>query len=262
MKNRILILILLFCSLKSFACSCIYNNLAQEYLDADFAGIVTVKKTYDTKDLRFDNDLKRSTYIAELVFEKLYKGTEFDVLNMYGKATMANDDDRYFGSCDLFIQKGERYIIVLKKNSNGEFWGSQCTRLIPLSAEENKVNDNEELINTYSNLFSNIEKHKKSFSNHIFLNFNDKTLRLNDKTNYPESDFTKLNIGKPSENVGFYKVVLDENLKISKIVPIKKVGFRDKEIEKMIKRNLSLNKYDVPQYASKEYLLLLSFEDF
>ena len=261
MKNRIFILILILCSLKIFGCSCIFENIAQDYLDADFVGIVTVKKTYDTQNIQFKNNFKRSTYKAELVFEKIYKGTEFNVLNIYGKANIENENDFFVGSCDLYIEKGEKYLVILNKNKNNEFWVSLCSRVIPLSSEENNTTDDLEKINSYSNLFSNIEKFKDSFSKLKFVNFSHKTLKSNDITNELETDFTKLNINKPNEKVGFYKIVLNNNLKISKIIPIKKIGVKDKEIENIIKKNLSLDKYSYPHYNSKEYLLLLSFED-
>ncbi|MDR2237845.1 MAG: hypothetical protein LBE92_17110 [Chryseobacterium sp.] len=262
MKNTILLLILIFSSIKTLACSCNFKNIAQEYIDADFVGVVTIKKTYDNKNIQFENNIQR-TYKADLVFEKIYKGKEFDALNIYGatKAEIADGEELFFGGCDLFVEKGEKFIVILNKNKNNEYWVNQCSRLIYLSPDDH-FDDESEKINSYSNLFTSIEKYKDHFSELKFVNFYDKTLVLDDRTNHLKSDFTKLKIKHPSEKIGFYKVTLNDKMKISSISAIKKVGAKDQEIEKIIMKNLSLSDSQYAKNRSKELLLLLYFEDF
>lgn len=262
MKNSILLFILIFCSIKTWACSCIFENIAQEYMEADFVGIVSIKKTYNNKTVELAKDFQRSTYKADLAFEKIYKGNEFDVLNIYGKANVTDDEPLLFGGCDLYVEKGEKYLVILKKNQNNEYWASMCSRVIYLSSEQNPLSDESEIINSYSNLFSGIEKYKEQFSTLKFVNLYDKTLRLNHKTNKLESDFTKLKIGDPSDKIGFYKVILNDKMKIDHIVPIKKVGTRDEEIEEIIMKNLSFPQYAYSKNKPEELLILLYFQDF
>lgn len=261
MKNSTLLFILIFCSIKTWACSCIFENIAQEYMKADFVGIVSIKKTYDNKTVELVKDFQRSTYKADLAFEKIYKGNEFDGLNIYGRINVTDANSIFVGGCDLSVEKGEKYLVILKKNQNNEYWASLCSRLIYLSSEQNPLSDEAEKINSYSNLFSGIEKYKEQFSTLKFVNLYDKTLRLNHKTNKLESDFTKLKIRDPSNKIGFYKITLNDNMKIDHIVPIKKVGTRDEEIEKIIMKNLS-RVQGYSENKPKELLLLLYFQDF
>lgn len=262
MKNSILLFILVFCSIKTWACSCIFENIAQEYMDADFAGIVSIKKTYDNKNVDVAKDFQRSAYKADLAFEKIYKGNEFDALNIYGRINVTDGNSLFVGGCNLYVEKGEKYLVILKKNQNNEYWASLCSRIIYLSSEQNPLMDESEKINSYSNLFSEIEKHKEQFSTLKFVNLYDKTLKLNNKTNKLESDFKKLKIGNPSDKTGFYKVTLNDEMKIDHIVTIKKVGTRDEEIEKIIMKNLSRVQSGYSENKPKELLLLLYFQDF
>ncbi|MCE3075935.1 hypothetical protein [Chryseobacterium gwangjuense] len=257
MKKNLLLIFFLFFTLKIFACRCSSENIVQEYLDADFVGVITITKTFDENILKYKSGSENYFYKAEMNFDKIIKGKKLNFLNVFG---IISDKKDFYQGCSLYLKPGEKYFVILKKNQNNEYWISSCSRIIRLSYH-NLINEENRLINSYTKLFENIEKYKNQFSNLKFEDFYDSSETRMTYPYTPHTDFIKLNISNPYDRIGIYKVLTNKDLKIKKIIPIKQVGEKDIEIENLILKNLQLYKYGKRNNKSNKSLLLLYFDD-
>jgi len=253
MKKSLLLILLLFFTLKLSACRCGPENIAQEYLDADFVGVITITKTSNNNTLNGNY-----VYKAEVNPNKIIKGQKLNFLNVFG--VIDQDKQMYYQGCSLYLKAGEKYLAVLKKNEKNEYWVDDCSRMIHLSYH-NLLDEENETIKRYTNLFENIEKYKNQFSDLRFNKFYDASEKRMTYPYTPHRDFIKLNISNPYDKIGIYKVVINKKLKIEKIISIKKIGEKDRKIEKLIIQNLLIDQYEIRKNKSTESLLLLYFDD-
>jgi len=118
-----LLLILIFLSVKFSACKCHTDIIVQDYFEADVVGIITIDSTYgDT--IWEDRTFGSRTYKAKIHFDKLYKGQKFEELNIIGNSKSINS-----GACETQVKLGQKYLILLNKNSEGEYVISQCSTI-------------------------------------------------------------------------------------------------------------------------------------
>jgi len=257
MKLKSLLFFLLFITLKLSACRCGSGNIAQEYFDADLIGIITVTKTFDGS-IKANGDHKYDNYKAKIDFNQIIKGQKVNFLNVFGAKDKGIND---YQGCSLALNSGEKYLVILKKDQNNEYWVDLCSRMILLSYH-NSIDEENEIINRYINLFKNLEKYKNQFYNLKFEKFYDLSEKRITYPYTPHTEFIKLNISQPSKKLGIYKVFTDKNNKIKQIIPIKKIGEKDKKIEQLILKNLEIDHPHRDENKYKESLLLLYFDDF
>lgn len=257
MKLKSLVFFLLFITLKLSACRCGSENIAQEYFDANLIGIITVTKTFDGS-IKSNGDDKYDIYKAEIDFNQIIKGQKVNFLNVFGAKGKGIND---YQGCSLALNSGEKYLVILKKDQNNEYWVDLCSRMIRLSYH-NKMDEENEAIKRYINLFKNLEKYKNQFSDLKFENFYDLSEKRITYPYTPHMEFIKLNISQPFEKIGIYKVFTDKNSKIKRIIPIKRIGEKDKQIEQLIVKNLEIDRPHRDKNKYKESLLLLYFDDF
>lgn len=259
MKKNLLLIFFLFFTLKLSACRCGSENIAQEYLDADFVGVITITKTFDESTLKDDNGFDYEFYKAEVHLDKVFKGQKFNALNAFG--VLEDKFGMHSMDCSISLKPGQKYLAIIKKDKKNEYWVDNCSRMVLLNYHHSLDEENE-TIKHYTNLFENIEKYKNQFSDLKFNKFYDASEKRLTYPYTPHTDFIKLNISNPYERIGIYKVILNKKLKIKKIVSIKKVGEKDKKVEKLILKNLLLDQYETQKNKSSKSLLLLYFDDF
>lgn len=215
------------------------NNFAQDYLDADVVALVTIKNTYENKEYKI-NGMQLRSYSADLNFERIYKGKEFNTLNVFGTTTYASS-----GACEKLVKKGEKYLIMLQKNNKGEYFVSSCSTM---------PNVDNLSINKYEKIFSIIDKNRSKILFRKFANYDDESQVYDNKTNKLLTDFDKLNTNFKNK-IGIYNVTIDEGGRVEKVISIEKIGEKEKEIQRLIKNNLII--YDGFETKKGEYLILL-----
>lgn len=235
-----------FCNL--FACRCVLDHFAQDYLEADFVGVITITETFgDRKQDR--NGSLMDVYNAKINVEKIYKGKAFSELNIFGKTTHA-----YTGACERLVKRNEKYFVLLQKNSNGEYFVSSCS---PMSKLNNEKSINEEL-KEEQKIINYLEKYKTKFLGLKFVDYFDNSENWDDTNKKLTTDFAKTFDKKLNNKFGVYKVKVDDKEKITEIIPVKKSGLNEKIIQSLMKKNLELENY-FNQNPNNEYLILLRF---
>ena len=151
MKKLILFILFFLAIAKVFACRCVRESIAQSYLDADVVALITIDKTYGEKENNPSGTGLR-TYSADVKFEKIYKGTAFKILSVFGTSTYASS-----GACEKLVEKGEKYIILLTKNKDGDYFVSSCSTMPQISDDKFvkeflKNNDNTKPYNLFLQL--------------------------------------------------------------------------------------------------------------
>ncbi|TDX86628.1 hypothetical protein [Epilithonimonas xixisoli] len=150
MRIKIL-LILFFISVKISACSCATAVIAQDYFDSDVVGLITIESTYGN-EIKKEKIFGARTYRAKISFDKLYKGQKFEELKIIGNSENSNS-----ASCEKQVEVGEKYLILLYKNENGEYVVSLCSSMLQISTSDFNKIDN------YSKQFDYLEKNKSLF---------------------------------------------------------------------------------------------------
>lgn len=238
--RKSLILTLVFLSfVKTFACSCANQNFAQVYLESEIVAIVTIGNTYNNKEYE-KNGMQLRSYSADLKFEKIYKGKEFKTLNVLGTTTYA-----YSGACEKLVGNGEKYLVMLTKNNEGEYFVSACSTMPRI---------NSETIDDYEKIFTIIEKNKNKILFKRFADYEDNSRKYDGITQKLTSDFTKLKANF-KKKIGIYSVMIDTEGKVEKVVSIEKIGKKEKKIQELIKENFTI--YDGFDTRKGEYLILL-----
>lgn len=118
MKYYLLILILLLGFSKANACSCArsWQETNHHYIISDFVGKVTITQV-------FDSPTKESnTFKIKVDTEKVFKGNEIDTLYVYG-----NRGHGIISSCDVSVDKEEKWIVYATKNNEGKLAFGWCS---------------------------------------------------------------------------------------------------------------------------------------
>ncbi|MFP3834685.1 hypothetical protein [Chryseobacterium sp. SIMBA_028] len=215
------------------------NTLAENYLTADVAGVIKILKVYD-------EDPQQRTYKADVEFEKVYKGTKFTTLNVRGLIGYASS-----GACEKDVQPHERYLVLLS-GSNGSFSISSCS---PMSRLNNKpTKDEDSQLETLAKAFSYLDKNKFKFIGSQFTYYYDETLGDNTK-----SELSKISNFNPKQPFAIYQVKINDSFKITEISPITSFGSKDKTIEAIMKKNLTIETPMFKDTSKKEEYLVLLF---
>lgn len=241
MKKIIILTLFLVSFTKIFACKCMGNSFAQQYLDSDIVALVTIEKTYGDKNVN-RNGMQMDSYSADLKFEKIYKGVEFKTLNIFGTTVYASS-----GACEKLVKKGEKYLILLSKNNDGEYYVSSCNKMSEISDEKH--------VKEYEDIFNIIERNKAKSFFIKFADYDDASEDYNIQNYDVVNDFSKLNDKRLKNKFGIYKVEINNDGKILKITPIEKIGVNEEQIQKLMKENFTV--YNGLNTNSGEYLLLL-----
>lgn len=145
------LLIFFFLSVKFSACSCLTNVVAQDYFDSDVVGIITIKSIYGN-EIKNERGFGSRAYKARISFDKLFKGLEFEELKIIGNSHNSNS-----GACEKQVEVGEKYLILLNKNSKGEFVVSYCSNMPRID-----INDTN-YISDHSKIFNYLETNNNKF---------------------------------------------------------------------------------------------------
>lgn len=240
--GKILFLFLiLFSFSKGLACKCISQSIAKDYLDSGVVAIVSIDKTYENQSFE-RNGMQVNMYKADVVFGKIYKGEKFLSLNIYGTTTHSRS-----GACEKLVRKGEKYLILLDKNQDGQYFVSSCSPMIKISSEAE--------IREYENIFAVLEKNRTKISSLEFVQYDDSSEVYNNIKKEIETDFTNLKKRNLTGKVGIYKITVNSEGRISSVFPIQKIGVIEQKIQKLIKKNLII--YQGFENKSSEYLILL-----
>nr|WP_315026610.1 hypothetical protein [uncultured Chryseobacterium sp.] len=240
MKKLAFILFLLLSIVKVSACQCLMDTFAENYLTADLVGVIKILKVYD------EDPLQR-TYKADVEFEKVYKGTKFTTLNVRGLIGNASS-----GACEKDVKPNERYLILLKGPSRN-FSVSSCSPMSKLNEKPTKDEDSQ--LETLTKAFSYLDKNKFKFIGLQFTYYYDETLGDNRK-----SELSNISNFSPKQPFAIYKVKINDSFKITEISPITSFGSKDKTIETIMRKNLTI---ETPMYKktskTNEYLVLLFY---
>ena len=249
MKKNLSFLFILatFCNI--FACRCVLDNFAQDYLEADFVGVITISETFGERK-QDRNGSQMDVYKAKINVEKIYKGKAFSELNIFGKTTYA-----YSGACEKLVKSNEKYFILLQKNSNGEYYVSLCS---PMSKLYNEKSINQQL-KKEQKIINYLERNQNKFLGLKFVDYYDNSENWDHANKKTITDFTKTFDKKLNNKFGVYKVKIDNKEKITEIITIKESGLDEKIIQLLMKKNLELDNY-FNQNANDEYLILLRFD--
>jgi len=240
--KKILFLILFFSAFtKIFACKCVDESIAKKYLEADVVALVTIEKTYGEKENNPAGTGLR-TYSADLKFEKIYKGMTFKTLNIFGTTTSLSS-----GACEKLVMKGEKYLILLSKNKDGLYFVSSCSTMPKIFEDK--------FLNEYENIFKVIEKNKANLHFPKFVQYDDMSEDYNQQKKQITNDFLKLNKKRLRGKLGIYKVKINDDDKISEIIPIQKIGIKEKQIQELMKKNLRI--FRGKSFKTDEYFILL-----
>lgn len=241
MKKLILFILFFLAIAKVFACRCVRESIAQSYLDADVVALITIDKTYGEKENNPSGTGLR-TYSADVKFEKIYKGTAFKILSVFGTSTYASS-----GACEKLVEKGEKYIILLTKNKDGDYFVSSCSTMPQISDDK--------FVKEYESIFKIIEKNKANLFFSKFVQYEDLSRNYNHQTKQISNDFLKLNKKRLHGKLGIYKVKINEEERISEITPIQKIGIKEKQIQELMKKNLEISRGT--GFKRDEYYILL-----
>lgn len=252
MKIIFSLLFILFSFSKISACSCEKNNFARNYREASVAAIITIKKIYGDSVENYKG-IDINYYKAEIKFDKIYKGEKFQELHVLGKTYFASST-----SHEILIKPGEKYIIMLKKNEKGEYGVSACSAIYQLSTDHLKL---KEEVKHYNYIFASFEKHKTELSDFKFIDNFDTSKRFNNDKKIMDSDFRNLGKYNLKNKIAVYKVKINEKNKITSISPIIKAGYKDQEIEKIVKRNFYVDD-SLIDYKIKTYLIYIDFNEY
>lgn len=245
MKTNFL-LILFLLSIKISACSCAEDAIAQNFLDSDIVGIITIDSTYG--DTIWENRTFGSrTYKAKFHFDKIFKGQKFEELNVIGNSKNINS-----GACERLVEPGKKYLILLNKNSNGEYTVSLCSSMFQINTNDSKTIDN------YNKQFSYLEKNNLIFKDFKFINYYDSSVKFDELNNILTNEFKSTFGQKLKNKFGVYKIKLDSENNIIEINSIKKTGLNERKILTLIKKNIKA-KYLFNKSPNSEYLLFLDF---
>lgn len=239
MKKLLILSFILLSVINVSACKCVYETLAYNYQNSDFAGIIRILKVYD------ENTEKR-TYKADIEIEKTYKGKAFKTINVSGLI-----GNSYSGACEINVLPDERYLIFLNKYNN-TYSISSCT---PKSKLENKPTKAENLqLKNLSEAFTYIDNNKFRFMGLQFTRCYDETQTES------RSDLSKISGFKPKQPFAIYKVKIDDTSKIQEITPVTTFGSKDSMIENILKTKMKVSTPTSFWNANpKEGLLFLSY---
>ncbi|AZA58421.1 hypothetical protein [Chryseobacterium shandongense] len=234
MKKLFSLLSLILCVITISACKCKTDPLAENYLAADVAGIITITKVYG-------ENAEQRTYKADIKFEKIYKGKEFQTLNVRGLI-----GNSYSGACEIDVEPGETYLILLQKY-NGKYSISACSPKYRFDMEKEKATSE-----VLEKAFAYIDKNKFAFTGLEFTTCFDE-LQKGDK-----SELSAIKNFTPKNPFAIYKVKVDDHSKIKELTPVTTFGDKDQEIENILKRNMIV---DIPMFFNQkpleEFLILL-----
>jgi hypothetical protein len=120
---RFALFVLLFIPVETvMACSCVELSANDRYMTSDFIGVVEIGRTYDVESS------DERIYVAETKSIESYKGESPSKIFVSGTTEMAYD-----GQCEILVQPGERWLIHLKQDKNGDFTLSYCSIPVRIS---------------------------------------------------------------------------------------------------------------------------------
>lgn len=235
MKTLFSVLFIVISFIEISACKCIRSPLAEEYLEADMAGIVKIIKVYD-------ENYEQRTYKADIEFETIYKGEKFKTLVVSGLIGKS-----YPGACEINIEPDEKFLLLLKKY-NGSYMLNSCSPRHRLSENEKGT------LKTLSETFAYLDNNKYKFTGLEFITCFD------DLQNSDKPKFSDIENFLPKQPFAIYKVKINDSFKIEEILPITEFGSNDKLIEAILKQNMEV---DTPLFSEsssrKEFLILLLY---
>ncbi len=207
MKLYLLIFILLLGYSNANACSCArsWQETNNYYITSDFVGKVTINQV-------FGSPTKESnTFEIEVNTEKVFKGSDVSTLYVYG-----NRGHGIVTSCDVYVNKGQEWIVYATKNNEGKLTFGWCSNSKPMvkpwftgKAKKNRQQAINREIEILGFLTSRLPNLKRNFSvQPVGTNVSD-YLKKYDGIELPQNDFYQ------------YLITFDRNLKILSIKTLK-----------------------------------------
>ncbi|MBR9916344.1 hypothetical protein GYB29_01325 [bacterium] len=207
MKFYLLIFILLLGYSNANACSCAssWQETNNHYITSDFVGKVTINQV-------FDSPTKESkTFKIEVKAEKVFKGNEVSTLYVYG-----NRGHGILTSCDLYVEKGEDWIVYATKNNEGKLTFGWCSNSKPMvkpwfkgRAKQNRQQAINRELEMLDFLSSRLPSLKRNFSvQPVGTNISD-YLKKYDGIELPQNSYYQ------------YLITFDRNLKIHSVKTLK-----------------------------------------
>lgn len=244
--NKVILIFLMFFSLKSFSCSCGSMKLEEKILKYDYIARVKVTKSKIPKDYLDSFD----PYSVNIETIEQYYGNKINEINLNSMSD---------SNCGIYLAKDSEWIIF-GNYKNNKLYTSLCSGNYHL----NKIIDSIKYENYYKNYPIQMEVIENVLRN---INFN--KLRKSKKTliqispndkNFPYI-LEKLSLIKTKNRFGLFKVYTDSTKKIIKVKIINGFGFK---MDKILKLELKGTKwrfnnfsFDQPVNNFNESLLLI-----
>jgi len=165
---------------KFSACECILGNFAENYLKADFVAVISVKETFGNNKYNRDG-YQANIYKAKISVEKIYKGKLISELNILGTTTYADS-----GACEVLMKPNEKYLVLLDKNLDGEYYIASCSSISLL--DNNRTIKSQ--LKTQEKIFKYLEKNKDNLKG-IFSDYKDISIKWDSVNEEMITDFSK-----------------------------------------------------------------------
>lgn len=244
--KKIIFILFIFTSLKAIGCSCGISTFSQQFINADL--VAKIKVTNVSKEWNGKNDFE--PYFIEFETIDIYKGNV--------KSNIIGLNNFY----EMHLTLNSEWIIFAYSNINDECYNTnQCSG----SKKIDTVFD--------ENLYPNYNiQYKKSIDNLIKLlsSLKAKNININNKLNIINScgyyNFLKSQQDlKIDKDYAFYKIILNSNFKIKKIIVID--GF-NKKFDRRLKKEILENNGWLNVYGSNkkipdnsEWLIIIKKND-
>lgn len=128
MKKILLVFFFIFSTNTLLACTCDTPPIYSRYMTSDFIGIVEIKSTEDMPDTS-----QYRHYKAGLNLAKSFKGKMPDKIMVAGTQFNSNS-----GICEISVSVGEKWLIYLDKNDDGNYYMSYCSHPVKIQTKKGK----------------------------------------------------------------------------------------------------------------------------
>ncbi|SFJ23699.1 hypothetical protein [Olleya namhaensis] len=205
--KKILYIIMLLLSVKSFACKCSTQNIENNYIQSDFVAKIKILKKY----LNIENN---DYYKVDIQILDLYKGNSVKSIFIYG-----NYLNRQDSACWIFTQINEDLVIYATK-TNQNYQLEMCSNILRVNRKTNSNTTNKRHQKEIK-ILENLKLNKVEFTNHI---------RFTSEDFHP---MRRENYGiKLKREFAIFELTFNEDLSVKCVKKIQ--GFRNK-IDRNIK---------------------------
>ena len=227
MKKYIIGIIFILVAQVAKTCVC-HPEIFDNYIRADFIGEVKILKVYKNESPDYHH------YRIDVEPRTVYKGEKQNVLYVFGSNIENN-----WTSCDLTVYENETWLVYTTKDTRGNFTFGMCTKShkTSFSHYDSLVYNAKGLANFFDhfkrevNFLTKLKKYKDIF---------DKPHLIHSSSSSIPGMYQYLQTfnGLTFDNdLGFYKIIFNEDFSIKKVVVVKSFGRSfDKKLVDYIKK--------------------------